>query len=318
MTLASALRGFLRETGCRISKKWKSAEHPSVKWTPLLSICPWTCVNVEEMTRAPRLQVGRGGAEAGVDDGRSGGSRGNPPVVRADPRQTWPEVKNPASSSQTSDSVSFSFQPVLVLMPWNPVGFGEDVDDASLQFLVFPSLSARSLSTLVPWYYMAWLFHGLPFSHVWRFLVVCGSWRLRLLWAPFVSTLVSVRLRPWKGPAGSLSPVAAEGPSWPSSAPCASRLRTALPLSPARRWPWPEKLEEAVPQLITPTAAPGPLQSLDQLAAGFLGPREYVHVYSSLPSAWRLCFFLFHPSNSSCFCSTGNSLSGGLSWRSSG
>lgn len=74
---------------------------------------------------------------------------GNPPVVRVDPPQTWPEVKNPGCSSQTSNSVSFSFQPVLVLMPRNPVGFCEDVDDASLQFLVFPSLSVRALSTPV-------------------------------------------------------------------------------------------------------------------------------------------------------------------------
>lgn len=74
-------------------------------------------MTVEEMTRAPRLQVRRGGAEAGVDDGRSGGSRGDPPEVRVDPRQTWPEVKSPASSSQASHPVSFSFQPVLVLMP---------------------------------------------------------------------------------------------------------------------------------------------------------------------------------------------------------
>lgn len=33
-------------------------------------------VNVEEMTRARGLRVRRGGAEAGEDDGRSGGSRG--------------------------------------------------------------------------------------------------------------------------------------------------------------------------------------------------------------------------------------------------
>ena len=45
--------------------------------------------------------------------------------------------------------------------------------------------------------------------------------------------------------AGSLPPVAAAGPSCPSLAPCASRLRTTFLLSPAWRRQWPEKLEDA-------------------------------------------------------------------------
>ena len=153
---------------------------------------------------------------------------------------------------------------------------------------------------------MAWLFHGLLFSHVWRFLVVCGSWRLWpwrlwLLWAPFVPTLVSVRLRPcgawWEGPGGSLPPVAAAGPSWPSLAPCASRLRTALLLSPAWRRQWPEKLEEAEFHSYSPWQLPQGLSSpLHQLTAEFLAPREYVHPCSSLLCSWRLWFcFCVHP-----------------------
>lgn len=209
------------------------------------------------MTRARGLRVRRGGAEAGEDDGRSGGSRGKThPWWGLTPRHacgaSWtalqPEVKNPGSSSQTSSSVSFSSQPVLVLMSGNPIRFCQDIDYTSLQFFFQVCLHApfpRSWPNITrPGFSTACFPHTFDDSRLSADLGVCDSHGLVCTQAG-EHQVEALGGAWWEGPAGSRPPVAAAGPSWPSLAPCASRLRAAFLLSPARRRQWPEKLEDA-------------------------------------------------------------------------